>query len=140
MEIFDIPRNALIVADRIFVPLRKAGGISTGNPLYHAVTPYCRIALCSTEPGVRSGWAEPPAAGGQSNGMLSAAARAGGQLSPDRVDNSVDDPFTDPGGWLETPPATECSDFGQWGNPQMYQAIYLLGCDRKRKTEIESQY
>ena len=29
---------------------------------YHAVTPFCRIALCCTEPGVKSGWAEPPAA------------------------------------------------------------------------------
>ena len=29
-------------------------------PTYHAVTPNCRIALCATEPGARSGWAEPP--------------------------------------------------------------------------------
>ena len=50
MNIFEIPQNALIVADRIFVALRKGGGISGRRPLYHAVTPYCRMALCSAEP------------------------------------------------------------------------------------------
>ncbi len=29
--------------------------------MYHAVTPHCRIALCATEPGAGSAWAEPPA-------------------------------------------------------------------------------
>jgi hypothetical protein len=48
---------------RVFVALRKCGRIRDGlRPVYHAVTPHCRIALCSVEPGVRSGWAEPPAA------------------------------------------------------------------------------
>jgi hypothetical protein len=28
--------------------------------MYHAVTPNCRIALCATEPGAGSAWAEPP--------------------------------------------------------------------------------
>jgi hypothetical protein len=28
--------------------------------MYHAVTPGCRMALCATEPGAGSGWAEPP--------------------------------------------------------------------------------
>ena len=32
------------------------------RPVYHAVSPYCRMALCSVEPGGGSGWAEPPAA------------------------------------------------------------------------------
>ena len=30
-----------------------------GGPTYHAVTPFRRIALCSTEPGARCRWAEP---------------------------------------------------------------------------------
>jgi hypothetical protein len=49
---------------RLFVALRKNGTLRAGlEPVYHAVTPHCRIALCSDEPGVRSGWAEPPARG-----------------------------------------------------------------------------
>ena len=47
---------------RVFVALRKDGPRTSGTrPVYHAVTPNCRIALCSQEPGSRSGWAEPPA-------------------------------------------------------------------------------
>jgi hypothetical protein len=47
---------------RVFVALRKLGRVRNGvRPVYHAVTPNCRIALCSDEPGPRSGWAEPPA-------------------------------------------------------------------------------
>jgi len=47
---------------RLFVALRKNGPLRMGfEPVYHAVTPNCRIALCSDEPGARSGWAEPPA-------------------------------------------------------------------------------
>jgi hypothetical protein len=46
----------------VFVALRKGGRIAAGRqPVFHAVTPHCRIALCSEEPGARSGWAEPPA-------------------------------------------------------------------------------
>jgi hypothetical protein len=46
---------------RLFVALRKNGTLREGlEPVYHAVTPNCRIALCSDEPGARSGWAEPP--------------------------------------------------------------------------------
>jgi hypothetical protein len=52
--------EAITVGDRSFVALRKAGH-SNASPVYHAVTPFCRIALCATEPGTRSGWAEPPA-------------------------------------------------------------------------------
>ena len=50
-------------AGRQFVALRRGGGRSLpiGNPVYHAVTPFCRIALCTIEPGARSRWAEPPA-------------------------------------------------------------------------------
>jgi len=63
MEILDIPPSALIVGDRIFVALRKAGRVTSGwVPVYHAVTPYCRMALCSVEPGPASRWFEPPAA------------------------------------------------------------------------------
>ena len=40
--------------------LRKAGH-ANASPVYHTVTGFCRIALCATEPGTRSGWAEPPA-------------------------------------------------------------------------------
>ncbi len=43
--------------------LRKEGPAQVaGRPkVYHAVTPHCRMALCATEPGNASGWAEPPA-------------------------------------------------------------------------------
>jgi len=47
---------------RVFVALRKSGRARPGvRRVYHAVTPNCRMALCSEEPGARSGWAEPPA-------------------------------------------------------------------------------
>jgi hypothetical protein len=46
---------------RTFVALRKAGRPQSGEPAYHAVTPYCRMALCAAEPGASSQWAEPPA-------------------------------------------------------------------------------
>ena len=48
---------------RVFVALRKYGTRLSGGrpPIYHAVTPNCRIALCCDEPGSRSSWAEPPA-------------------------------------------------------------------------------
>jgi hypothetical protein len=46
---------------RVFVALRKAGPPRPHvQPLFHAVTPFCRIALCGAEPGSRSFWAEPP--------------------------------------------------------------------------------
>ena len=49
-------------ADRTFVALRKAGRSSCpAGPVYHAVTPGYRMALCSAEPGAGSDWAEPPA-------------------------------------------------------------------------------
>lgn len=49
-------------AERIFVALRKNGPAPSAGrtPAYHAVTPFCRMALCATEPGAASGWAEPP--------------------------------------------------------------------------------
>lgn len=45
---------------RHFMVVRKAGGARVGGhkPVYHAVTPACRIALCGAEPGPRSGWGE----------------------------------------------------------------------------------
>ena len=48
--------------ERNFVALRKDGLAPKGGrmPAYHAVTPHCRMALCATEPGAASGWAEPP--------------------------------------------------------------------------------
>jgi len=48
--------------NRVFVALRKQGRFVRGKPVFHAVTPYCRIALCCAEPGSSSEWAEPPAA------------------------------------------------------------------------------
>jgi hypothetical protein len=47
---------------RLFVALRKDGpAVGNGRTaMYHAVTPHCRMALCATEPGAASGWAEPP--------------------------------------------------------------------------------
>lgn len=47
---------------RVFVALRKGGVKNRGfpSPVYHAVTPHMRMALCGTEPGSGSGWAEPP--------------------------------------------------------------------------------
>jgi hypothetical protein len=47
--------------DRFFVALRKDGRAGNGSPVYHAVTPDTRPALCGTEPSARSRWAEPPA-------------------------------------------------------------------------------
>lgn len=62
MNTVDIPHRAIIAADEIFVALCTEGTRRPGNtPVYHAVTPYCRIALCTAEPGVGSAWAEPPA-------------------------------------------------------------------------------
>lgn len=57
-----LPRNTLVRAGRVFVTLRKSGHVSAGRmPVFHAVTPCCRMALCATEPGAGSFWAEPPA-------------------------------------------------------------------------------
>ncbi len=53
--------NAIVAGNRMFVALRKAGPTSGKRSAYHAVTPQCRMALCTAEPGVGSGWAEPPA-------------------------------------------------------------------------------
>lgn len=49
-------------AERIFMALRKDGLTSARGrmPAFHAVTPFCRMALCATEPGAASAWAEPP--------------------------------------------------------------------------------
>jgi hypothetical protein len=55
--------NISVGVGRIFVALRKAGGSCRNGPVFHAVTPYCRIALCCAEPGAKSMWAEPPADG-----------------------------------------------------------------------------
>lgn len=56
-----LPQNATIRAGRVFVPLRKSGRVSHGRqPVFHAVTPYCRMSLCANEPGPGSEWAELP--------------------------------------------------------------------------------
>ena len=48
---------------RTFVALRLLGRRPAGTRgIFHAVSPHCRMALCSVEPGISSGWAEPPAA------------------------------------------------------------------------------
>ena len=47
------------VMGRAFVALRTE---KSAAPVYHAVTPHCRPALCGIEPGASSQWAEPPAA------------------------------------------------------------------------------
>ena len=54
--------NSVEYAGRVFYALRKAGRRPPKFPgaVYHAVTPFCRIALCAAEPGSSSGWAEPP--------------------------------------------------------------------------------
>ena len=54
----------IVAAGRKFVALRKDGpAYAAGRTsTYHAVTPNCRMALCATEPGAGSAWAEPPAA------------------------------------------------------------------------------
>src|SRR4051812_29644492 len=53
--------NTIVRAERVFVALRKAGHLSPGrSPVFHAVTPYCRMSLCADEPGAGSSWAEPP--------------------------------------------------------------------------------
>ena len=52
----------IIESGRVFVALRKDGPATAGgrSAMYHAVTPHCRMALCATEPGAGSAWAEPP--------------------------------------------------------------------------------
>jgi hypothetical protein len=52
----------IIESGRVFVALRKDGPAKAAgrSAMYHAVTPHCRMALCATEPGAASGWAEPP--------------------------------------------------------------------------------
>jgi hypothetical protein len=65
-EITPRPNEALLhtitESGRVFVALRKAGRVSPRRtPVYHAVTPFCRMALCASEPGASSRWAEPPA-------------------------------------------------------------------------------
>jgi hypothetical protein len=51
--------NLITVGDRMFVALRRAGR-ARYPPVYHAVTPNVRMALCTAEPGGRSDWVEPP--------------------------------------------------------------------------------
>lgn len=56
-----VPENAIVRADRVFVALRKSGRVLPGaRPVFHAVTPYCRMSLCADEPGAGSYWAELP--------------------------------------------------------------------------------
>ncbi len=56
-----LPQNATLRAGRVFVALRKSGRVSHGRrPVFHAVTPDCRMSLCADEPGPGSAWAEPP--------------------------------------------------------------------------------
>jgi hypothetical protein len=54
--------NMINESGRTFIALRKDGPVPSNGrpPMYHAVTPHCRMALCATEPGAASGWAEPP--------------------------------------------------------------------------------
>ncbi|MBV9811494.1 MAG: hypothetical protein JO326_02015 [Acetobacteraceae bacterium] len=55
--------NVIVKGERVFVALHKAGRVTGDHPpVYHAVTPHCRPALCADEPGAWSRWAEPPAA------------------------------------------------------------------------------
>jgi hypothetical protein len=58
-----IMSNSNTCVQRDFVALRRAWVTYSDarKPVFHAVTPFCRIALCSTEPGGKSSWAEPPA-------------------------------------------------------------------------------
>jgi hypothetical protein len=57
-----LPGRTLVRAGRVFVSLRKSGRVRPGREaIFHAVTPYCRMALCADEPGAGSVWAEPPA-------------------------------------------------------------------------------
>jgi hypothetical protein len=57
-----LPQTLPVRADRVFVALRKSGRVSHGrSPVFHAVTPHCRMSLCADEPGPGSWWAEPPA-------------------------------------------------------------------------------
>jgi hypothetical protein len=71
----------IVEAGRSFVALRKDGpAFAAGRaPMYHAVTPHCRVALCATEPGARSGWAEPPSATVTCRACLEKLARLRGE-------------------------------------------------------------
>ena len=51
--------NIIVRGERTFIARRKAGRTATvQQPVYHAVTPNCRMALCAAEPGAGSDWAE----------------------------------------------------------------------------------
>ena len=57
-----MPVDAIEHGERSFVALRKARHPTAGHlPVYHAVTPHCRMTPCAVEPGAGSGWAELPA-------------------------------------------------------------------------------
>jgi hypothetical protein len=59
-----LPPRMITLSGRTFVALYKAGRRNPGRaPIYHAVTPHCRMALCAEEPGASTGWAEPPGVG-----------------------------------------------------------------------------
>ena len=80
--------GVIVRSGRTFVALRKAGRRRrTANPVYRAVTPHRRVALCADEPGAGSGWAEPPAERVTRPACLHRPARLGG---PDRADGAPD--------------------------------------------------
>ena len=88
-----MPQHAVTHAGRVFVALRKSGHVSQSrSPVFHAVTPNCRMSLCADEPGAGSGWAEPPAATVTCPACLRrlarlgrTAERGGGLASPGRA-------------------------------------------------------
>lgn len=71
--------NAIVLSGRTFVALRKSGRTNKGRqPVYHAVTPQCRMALCAVEPGAGSDWTESPAGDVTCPACLKRLARLGG--------------------------------------------------------------
>ena len=73
--------DATVRSGRTFVARRKARGNGRdAKPIYHAITPGCRMALCSDEPGAGSDWAEPPGEGVICPMCLRRLARLGGPV------------------------------------------------------------
>jgi hypothetical protein len=80
--------HAIEIEGRRFFALRRLGPRSRGTQVFHAVSPHCRMALCSIEPGNKSGWAEPPAAEVTCSVCLQRLQRLGAHATREKADRS----------------------------------------------------
>ncbi len=99
--------NFIVHGERTFVALRKAGRAGARaerRPVYHAVTPHCRMALCAVEPGAWLEWAEPLLTGHVS-GVLATTGTASGVSTP--CMNSASDMSANSGVLLQENPMSD---------------------------------